>query len=85
MGGIKTKVLGVPDTNYVWQKGNSSSTKKELPVKLPDVIDMNTKGNPLDHNVNWKNINLDGKSFIRETDTLDTFVDFLVFFKILFT
>ena len=49
--------------------------KNKLPVKLPDVIDMNTKGNPLDHNVGWKNINLDGKSFIRETDTLDTFVD----------
>ena len=49
--------------------------KNKLPVKLPDAIDINTKGNPLDHNVNWKNINLDGKSFTRETDTLDTFVD----------
>ena len=48
---------------------------ESLPVKLPDNIDLNTKGNPLDHQVKWKNINIDGQKCIRETDTLDTFVD----------
>jgi len=50
-------------------------SKKDLPVKLPENINLNTKGNPLDHQNKWKNININGKKCIRETDTLDTFVD----------
>ena len=49
--------------------------KSELPVKLPDNINLNTSGNPLDHQENWKKINLNGVELTRETDTLDTFVD----------
>ncbi len=49
--------------------------KKELPVKLPNKIDLNAKGNPLDNNKVWKKIKIDGKEYRRETDTLDTFVD----------
>ena len=45
-----------------------------LPVKLPENIDLNSKGNPLDSQKNWKEIEIDGKKMIRETDTLDTFV-----------
>ena len=48
--------------------------KKMLPVELPENIDLNVKGNPLDSQNNWREINLDGKKLIRETDTLDTFV-----------
>ncbi len=47
----------------------------QLPVKLPERIKLNTKGNPLDHQDDWKNIEIDGKICVRETDTLDTFVD----------
>ena len=49
--------------------------EKDLPVLLPDNIDLNTKGNPLDQVKDWKNISIKGKDYIRETDTLDTFVD----------
>ena len=49
--------------------------EKNLPVKLPENININTNGNPLDADDNWKNITLDGKKYTRETDTLDTFVD----------
>ena len=49
--------------------------KKDLPVKLPEQIDINTKGNPLDSASSWKNVVLEGKQLNRETDTLDTFVD----------
>ncbi|MDC0944177.1 leucine--tRNA ligase, partial [Candidatus Pelagibacter sp.] len=49
--------------------------EKQLPVKLPDRVDLNVQGNPLDHQDKWKNIELDGKKCVRETDTLDTFVD----------
>ncbi len=45
-----------------------------LPVKLPQNINLNVKGNPLDKQIEWKEIEVDGKRLIRETDTLDTFV-----------
>ncbi len=45
-----------------------------LPVKLPQDIDLNVKGNPLDHVNEWKEITINGKKLTRETDTLDTFV-----------
>jgi leucyl-tRNA synthetase len=49
--------------------------KEMLPVKLPKIDKFKTSGNPLDSDLNWKNIILDGKRYTRETDTLDTFVD----------
>ena len=49
--------------------------EKDLPVELPEKIDLNTKGNPLEHQNDWKYITVDGKKYRRETDTLDTFVD----------
>ncbi len=48
---------------------------EDLPVKLPENINLNTNGNPLDNHENWKQVNINGKNCIRETDTLDTFVD----------
>ena len=48
--------------------------KSMLPVKLPENINLSVKGNPLDGLKEWKEIELDGKKLIRETDTLDTFV-----------
>ncbi len=48
--------------------------KKMLPVKLPENINLNVKGNPLNSQKDWKEIIIDGKKLIRETDTLDTFV-----------
>ena len=51
--------------------------KSELPVKLPEDIDLNQSGNPLESHKSWKNTfhKKTGKPAIRETDTLDTFVD----------
>ena len=49
--------------------------EKDLPIKLPDNINLNTSGNPLDTHDQWKNVNINGKKCVRETDTLDTFVD----------
>ena len=48
--------------------------KKMLPVKLPEKINLKVKGNPLSSQNDWKNIKINGKNYIRETDTLDTFV-----------
>ena len=48
---------------------------EDLPVKLPDIEKLNTDGNPLDTQEEWKTVIINGKKCIRETDTLDTFVD----------
>ncbi len=48
---------------------------KNLPIKLPEDINLNTTGNPLDHQHEWKKIKIDGEDCTIETDTLDTFVD----------
>ena len=49
--------------------------KEKLPITLPENINLNTTGNPLDHQKDWKKILIDGKECTKETDTLDTFVD----------
>ena len=49
--------------------------EEQLPVKLPEDIDINTIGNPLDNANNWKTVFINEKKCERETDTLDTFVD----------
>ena len=49
--------------------------EKSLPIKLPENINLNTKGNPLDHQTEWKKIIIKGEVCTLETDTLDTFVD----------
>ena len=45
-----------------------------LPVMLPENINLNVKGNPLNAEKDWKEVIINGKKMIRETDTLDTFV-----------
>ncbi|MBB4066842.1 leucine--tRNA ligase [Gellertiella hungarica] len=51
--------------------------KKDLPVKLPDDIDFDKPGNPLDRHPTWRHVSCPccGKDARRETDTMDTFVD----------
>jgi leucyl-tRNA synthetase len=49
----------------------------QLPVELPDDIDFDKPGNPLDRHATWKQAICPkcGKDATRETDTMDTFVD----------
>ena len=51
--------------------------KEELPIKLPDDVDLRQSGNPLANHPSWKKTvcKKTGKLATRETDTLDTFVD----------
>ena len=51
--------------------------KDQLPVVLPEDVDFQTPGNPLLRHPTWKHVNCPscGKAALRETDTLDTFVD----------
>jgi leucyl-tRNA synthetase len=52
-------------------------SEKDLPVELPKDIDFNKPGNPLENHPTWKYTKCPetGMKAIRETDTLDTFVD----------
>jgi leucyl-tRNA synthetase len=49
----------------------------DLPVKLPDDVDFDRPGNPLDRDPTWKHVACPqcGGPARRETDTMDTFVD----------
>jgi leucyl-tRNA synthetase len=51
--------------------------EKDLPIKLPENIDLKKPGNPLANHPSWKYTTCPetGMKAIRETDTLDTFVD----------
>ena len=51
--------------------------KDQLPVKLPEVINFNVKGNPLDADTAWKTTTCPACQgpATRDTDTLDTFAD----------
>lgn len=51
--------------------------KADLPVRLPDDVEFDRPGNPLDRHPTWRHVNCPqcGKAARRETDTMDTFVD----------
>ncbi len=51
--------------------------ERDLPVTLPDDIEFDRPGNPLDRHPTWKHVVCPqcGRAATRETDTMDTFVD----------
>ncbi|MEO0773446.1 MAG: leucine--tRNA ligase, partial [Pseudomonadota bacterium] len=51
--------------------------KENLPIKLPDNVSFDQPGNPLDRHDAWRQCECPkcGESGVRETDTMDTFVD----------
>jgi leucyl-tRNA synthetase len=51
--------------------------KDQLPVTLPEDVDFETPGNPLERHASWKHVSCPrcGKDAVRETDTLDTFTN----------
>ncbi|MDJ1257070.1 MAG: leucine--tRNA ligase [Candidatus Midichloria sp.] len=51
--------------------------EKDLPVVLPEDVQFDKLGNPLDHHPTWKFVTCPqcGKDALRETDTFDTFFE----------
>ena len=75
-GVSRQRYWGCPIPIAYNEKGEIKPIPKDLlPVKLPKNLNLNCKGNPLDNDKNWKTLNINGKKYYRETDTLDTFVD----------
>ncbi|MDC1070215.1 leucine--tRNA ligase [Candidatus Pelagibacter sp.] len=75
-GVSRQRYWGCPIPIVYDQNNNPQKLPKDmLPVELPNIDKLDETGNPLDKLNEWKNIKINGKDFIRETDTLDTFVD----------
>ena len=76
-GVSRQRYWGCPIPILYSKKGEIIPEKKEnLPILLPDDVDLNTNGNPLEKHPTWKfSKNTSGETLVRETDTLDTFVD----------
>ena len=57
--------------------GLVAEKKENLPIKLPDDVTFDKPGNPLDRHVGWRKCKCPecGGTALRETDTMDTFVD----------
>ena len=57
--------------------GLVAEKKENLPIKLPDDVKFDKPGNPLDRHENWRKCKCPecGGPALRETDTMDTFVD----------
>lgn len=62
---------------YCPKCGPVPADEKDLPLVLPEDVDFNSPGNPLDRHPTWKHTKCPvcGAEAKRETDTLDTFVD----------
>ncbi len=76
-GVSRQRYWGCPIPIVYNKKGEAFGVNKnELPVLLPEDVDLNVNGNPLEKHPTWKFTKLSsGEEVIRETDTLDTFVD----------
>ena len=74
----RQRYWGCPIPIIYLEDGSLKTVEKSaLPVMLPEDIDLNSHGNPLENHPTWKKTidTKTGKTAIRETDTLDTFVD----------
>jgi len=69
--GAPIPVIHCPTCGVVPEK------KENLPVRLPENASFDKPGNPLDRDADWKHCNCPycGDIAVRETDTMDTFVD----------
>ncbi len=74
----RQRYWGCPIPVFYYEDGTIVPVpEKDLPVKLPDDVDLEVEGNPLENHPTWKYIKCPytGKKATRETDTFDTFFE----------
>ena len=54
---------------------------EKLPIVLPENINLNTNGNPLDHQTDWKKIEINGKIFTIDPKPFDSPIKRVVTWK----
>ncbi|MDC3126464.1 leucine--tRNA ligase, partial [Candidatus Pelagibacter sp.] len=75
-GVSRQRYWGCPIPIMYDAEGKAHKVPREmLPVELPNIDRLEPTGNPLDKELEWKKVTFKGKNYVRETDTLDTFVD----------
>ena len=77
-GASRQRYWGCPIPTIHCKKCGVVPEKKEnLPIKLPGNINFNKPGNPLETHNEWRNCKCPkcGGDALRETDTMDTFID----------
>ena len=60
----RQRYWGCPIPMIYLEDGSVTVDKSELPIKLPDNIDLKSPGNPLDNHPTWKN------TFIKKVENL---------------
>ena len=79
LGRLAPALLGDADPDHPLRRlrRRCRCRSDQLPVVLPEDVDFETPGNPLDRHPTWKHVACPdcGGAARRETDTLDTFVD----------
>jgi len=74
----RQRYWGTPiPTSHCEARGAVPVPRDQLPVVLPEDVTFDQPGNPLDRHASWRKVSCPacGGAALRETDTLDTFVD----------
>jgi leucyl-tRNA synthetase len=72
----RQRYWGCPIPIVYDEAGDAHAVPRErLPVLLPEDVSFAEPGNPLTRHESWQRVVIDGRTFRRETDTMDTFVD----------
>ena len=83
LGHFAPALLGLPDPDHpLREMRRGGRAGEDLPVTLPEDVTFDVPGNPLDRHPTWKHVKCPqcGGQARRETDTMDTFVEFVLVF-----
>ena len=86
LGHLAPALLGLPDPDHPLREvRRRAGAGQDLPVQLPDDVTFDKPGNPLDRHPTWKHVACPqcGGAARRETDTMDTFVEFVLVLRAL--